>query len=180
MGTAKSRNIGVLHAKGKYIAFIDSDDLWHKDKIEKQVRLLAKKNSDLCYTASVIVDKNTILGKRTVPLKTDYKKLLKENTIACSSVLIKKDKLLPFDSRYFHEDYALWLRLLKNGCKAVGINKPLLCYHLGGRSADKKNAAKHRWEIYRKSEQFGVLKSAYYFLFYACNGLLNALKINKF
>ena len=179
MGTAKSRNIGISHAKGKYVAFIDTDDLWRKDKIDKQIRLLLK-NGDLCYTASVIMNKNTVVGKRTVPLKTDYKRLLKENTIACSSVLIKKNKLLPFDSSYFHEDYALWLKLLKNGCKAVGINESLLYYHLGGRSADKKNAAKHRWEIYRKSEKFGLLKSAYYFLFYAFNGLLNAHKIKKY
>ena len=179
MGVSSSRNAGVLHSHGKYIAFIDSDDVWHKFKIEKQVRILKTTGCDLCYAASIIMNTDTKLAIRQVPLKADYKSLLKENFIACSSVLIRREVLLPFKTGFFHEDYVLWLELLKSGITAIGINEPLLFYRLGGRSSNKCLSAIHRWEIYRKSEHFGILRSAYYFMFYSVNRLSDMFHIKK-
>ena len=139
MGAAQSRNKGIEQAKGEYIAFIDADDCWDKDKIGKQLLVLQNKNAHLCYTASRIIDENNnvLNSHKQVPTTISYKGLLKENVIVCSSVILRRNILPenPFDGKYFHEDFVLWLSLLKNGCKAVGIDEALVTYRLGGRSS---------------------------------------------
>lgn len=102
-----------------------------------------------------------------------------ENVIVCSSVILRRNVLpeQPFNGTYFHEDFVLWLSLLKNGCKAVGIDEALVTYRLGGRSSNKQNAMKYRWGIYRKCEGLSFLKSLWYFSFYALTGVRNTIKL---
>ena len=118
------------------------------------------------------------IGKSyNVPSLISYEQLLRENVIGCSTVLLKKEILppAPFKSNYFHEDYVLWLKLLKKQIKAVGISRPLVKYRIGGRSSNKIKAACYRWKIYRKEERLPFIKSLFYFSIFF-NGLKKIAK----
>lgn len=174
IGVAKTRNYGISVAKGEYIAFLDSDDSWIKNKLQYQIDILNKCNADLCYTGYHIINrKNQSCMCVNISESISYSKLLKENIICCSSVVIKANlvKKYSFESDFFHEDFVLWLKLLKNGYKPVGVNEPTVIYARGGRSSDKVKAFKYRWEIYRKCEKLTFLQSVYYSVFYTFNGI---------
>lgn len=174
-GVSDTRNYALTLSKGEIICFLDSDDLWKKEKLECQVEFLKKNDADILYSAYEMIDEkgNVIKPFKKVPEVIDYKSLLKENVILCSTVMIKKSILPqnPFGREYFHEDFVLWLYLLKKNYKAYGINQNLVSYRAGGRSKDKINAAKHRWVIYRKSERISVFKSICIFFSYAVKGI---------
>ncbi len=165
LGAATSRNIGCKRARGKYIAFLDCDDLWDTNKLDKQVSFMVENKSDLSYTSYEFMDKEGChTGKYYyVPESISY------NVILCSTVMINASifKDYEFDNGYFHEDYRLWLELLRNGKKAEGINEVLSLYRSGGRSSNRLRAAKNRWLIYRKAEGLPFLKSLRYFVCYA-------------
>lgn len=175
MGVSVSRNRGCNEAIGEYIAFLDSDDIWYSKKIERQLESLKMNKADFCYTSYEIMEKDSksIMIKYKVAEKVNYKALLKENFICCSSVLIKTDimKKNPFISQYFHEDFILWLTLLKQGYIAVGVSEYLVTYRKGGRSANKVNAVRNRWKIYIGYEHLNILMAIYYFIWYAINGV---------
>jgi len=180
IGVARTRNLGISLAKGQYVAFLDSDDKWTIHKLENQIEFF-KRNPDIafCYTGYDMVDYLDDFSKTMrVDCTVSYESLLKENIICCSSVLIKykiiKDNYFPIG--YFHEDFALWLNLLKKGNQAGGINESLVIYTKGGRSADKVKAFKNRWKVYRTCERLGVLKSIYYSIFYVFHGLKKYLR----
>ncbi len=171
-GVAETRNIGCRNARGNYIAFLDSDDIWETDKLEKQLKALEWTKCDFSYTSYYITSEN---GKRLyrVPATISYSSLLKENVIGCSTVMLRAEVMKEhvFNSSFFHEDYALWLTLLREGYQAIGIEEALVCYRKGGRSANKLKAAKNRWRIYREAEQISFLQSCRYMLYYICRGL---------
>jgi teichuronic acid biosynthesis glycosyltransferase TuaG len=173
MGVAETRNIGCKYAIGNYIAFIDSDDIWQPDKLEKQLFSIEQKKADICYTSYYIMDDYTN-RLYSVPTFIDYNGLLKENVIGCSTVLLKAEimKHFHFDSTFFHEDYVLWLALLRKGYKATGIEEALVFYRKGGRSANKIKAAKNRWVIYRKAEKLSLLQSLFNMYFYIQKALV--------
>lgn len=172
LGVAKTRNFALTKARGTYIAFLDSDDEWQENKLELQLSELEVRKADICYTAYEMMDERKSLTFCQVPPQVTYKELLKENSILCSSVLLRKEclKATAFRSEYFHEDFVLWLELLKAGYQAVGIQRSLVGYKKGGRSANKLLASKNRWVIYRKCEGLSFIQSAYYFLHYTLHG----------
>lgn len=186
LGVSKTRNRGVKVAKGKWIAFLDSDDIWRADKLEKQIRIIdQKKEVDLIFTGSAFIqewNKATIqsYGERPssilsyyqkVPRTITYKELLKQNLISCSSVVVKKELLMkyPMKQDVMHEDYATWLEILRAGGKAYGINEPLLIYRISGksRSGDKRRAAQMTWRVYRFLG-LHLWEACYYFGWYVC------------
>lgn len=181
VGVAESRNIGINISRGHYIAFLDGDDVWECDKLEKQFNAIKKTECDICCTSYSFINENSIDIKSVyvVPNLINYKMLLKQNYIGCSTVAVKKELLLhnQMDRNFQHEDYALWLKLARSGAKIIGITEPLVKYRIlsNSRSYNKVKAAKGRMSIYMDQEELGLLKSLYYFIFYAINGLKKKL-----
>lgn len=176
MGVSYTRKHGLDEAKGSWIAILDSDDLWLPEKLAKQVEFQKKTNADLLYTGSgfMNVDGKQINWKLNVPEVITYRQLLKQNILSNSSALVRKDL---YEKYYvigddMHEDFAIWLQILRNGIKAYGINEPLLIYRLDdkSKSGNKLKAAMMNWSTYRYIG-LNLLEAAYYEFWYAINGL---------
>lgn len=175
-GVAESRNIGIRNAKGEYIAFLDSDDWWAEDKLQKQLELMADKNAVLCATGRELMKPDGGSTKKivSIPEEITYEMLLRTNSIPCSSVLMKTEVAREFymcrDD--LHEDYILWLRILQKYSKVYGINAPLLKSRMSesGKSRNKIKSARMHFGVYRYMG-IGIFRSLYYFLFYVMNGI---------
>lgn len=176
MGAAMSRNRGIDMASGDYVAFLDADDWWDGDKLKKQIRRIEETGTVLCCTARELVTSDGIRTGKIIPVKEriTYKELLHHNSINCSSVLVRSNVIKQYHMAHedSHEDYILWLEILKKYQKACGINEPLLKYRLsaGGKSGSKLHSAKMTFKVYRYAG-FGMLKSIWYFCCYAVHGI---------
>lgn len=171
-GVANAREDAISRAKGHYLAFLDSDDLWKKDKLRRQIELMQKENIPFCYSAYEVIDKKgkIIKKKRKVPVVADYKKLLKGNFIPCLTVVVEREVLLNRNiPKISHEDYAMWLMILKTGIKAYGINEVLASYRINRKSisANKWKSAKWTWTIYYRQEKLPLFRCLFYFANYA-------------
>lgn len=176
-GVAAARNRGIDEALGKYIAFVDADDVWESNKLELQMNCLKDSEADFCYTGYRIIDAtgNIVKNRVSIPSMTNYSKLLSTNVIACSTVLLKKEKLSSLRFRKIkHEDYVLWLELAKSNLKMLGIDQPLMNYrkHTSSISSNKLKSATWVWNIYRNVEHLNLVSSCYHFIQYAFNGVL--------
>ncbi|MGG3689495.1 glycosyltransferase family 2 protein [Caldifermentibacillus hisashii] len=181
-GAAVARNKALDLAKGKYVAFLDSDDLWYPKKIEKQLELMQQKKAAICYTAIEMIDENDnlIKGKRNVLEMINYKFLLKNTMIATSTVIIDRELTGRFQMPLIRsgQDYATWLMLMRNGTLAYGINEPLTSYRKSSNSLSSKkykNIVKV-WRIQRYQENINSIRT----LFNACSYALNAFKKHYF
>jgi glycosyltransferase involved in cell wall biosynthesis len=182
LGAAISRNKGIEMAKGRLIAFLDSDDLWEPNKLEIQVKFMLENKHAFSFTGYQKFRNDTIVGQHIVPAKVNHEELLKTCSIGCLTAMYDTDQLgkvyMPIISR--RQDFALWLKILKMIPYAYGINQPLARYRLRGDSisGNKFLAAKYQWKVYREFEHLSLLKSGYYFAHYAFFGVLKTY-LNK-
>ncbi len=179
-GVANSRNIGIAIATGSYISFLDSDDFWHQEKIERQLDFMKNNNSSIsCTGYSVIDERNNVIGKLIPPVKSDYFDFLKRCTAGCSTVMYHVGSI---KKRYFpvcgHEDYALWLNILKEKYQFDGIQNILSFYTKREKSVsyNKFKNLNYFWYIYRVQEKYSFLRSIFFIARYS---LLNRGKYNK-
>lgn len=155
LGVSETRNKGISKANGEWIAFLDSDDIWMDSKIEKQIKYATNTSAEFVFTGSSYINEfnKPYSGIFNVPALVSYKKLLRQNVITCSSVLIKKHFFnnIKMERDDIHEDYAVWLKILKTGILAHGINEPLLVYRISknSKSGNKIKAIKMTYNVFR-------------------------------
>lgn len=179
-GAAVSRNCSLKRSNGRYIAFLDSDDLWMPEKLKTQIEFMNSKNCDICFSSYCLISENgQALNKYVdinVPELIGYNDLLKKKaTFGCSTVMIDKQNIPDFTMPLIRtgQDYATWLLILKQGYKAHHLKKILTSYRIRSNSIsrNKFKKAKRQWKIYREIEHISILKSAYYFFNYAYRAL---------
>lgn len=176
-GVANARNVGIKEAKGEFIALLDNDDLWAEDKLERQLAL-ARNGADIVYCSYDFIDEQNKPIKKPfiVPQQTNFNKMLVSSVISCSTSFIKTELMQrhPFNADFYHEDYVLWMELLRVCPTAYGDEKVLMHYRqvTGSRSNKKSNAAKERWNTYRKALNLNTVASMWAFVRYAVNGVM--------
>lgn len=177
MGAGAARNKALELAKGQYVAFLDSDDIWLPDKINRQIELMKKTDSPFSYTAIEMMDEKgeTIKGKRKIKETCNYKYLLHNTIIATSSVVIDRTVLGDFRMplRRGGQDYATWLMLLRGGAVACGINETLVRYRVasGSLSSNKFKSIKQVWEIQTQDEKINKFSAFFHVMCFGFNAL---------
>ena len=173
-GAAVARNKALEKVKGKYIAFLDSDDIWKPEKLEKQLTFMIDNNVGFSYTGYEILKdgKNKVIN---VPLKLTYGQFMKNTVIGTLTVMINKD--IVGDIRLVNvkkdHDSMTWAKLLREGNIAYGINESLAYYRKveGSISNNKFMAARTHWDNCRQIEKLSIPRCLYYFFFYGINAV---------
>ena len=179
IGAGLSRNVGIDHSKGVYLAFLDADDLWHKNKLFAQIKFMRKKNIEISHTSYEIIDDDSVIkGTRQAKLM-NYKKLIKSCDIGLSTVIIKKSliKNLRFPNLKTKEDYVLWLEIAKNGKIIHALNTKLTQWRKSNNSLSSSVVRRltDGYYVYRCYLKFNVIKS-FYSLFVLSINFLNKNK----
>lgn len=181
-GAANARNLGTSQAKGCYLAFLDADDVWRPEKLEKQMAFLEREDAAFVFTAYEFGDEEAVgTGKIvTVPDQLTYKKALSRTVIFTSTVLFDLKKIpkeLLYMPNVASEDTATWWRILREGHVARGLNENLVIYRRPKKSlsSNKFAALKRIWDLYRKQEKLSVIESAWHFCFWALRATLRRI-----
>ncbi|GAK03718.1 probable glycosyl transferase [Geomicrobium sp. JCM 19037] len=176
-GVSFSRNLAISCATGEWIAFLDSDDAWHHEKIASQMRLVEQKGAEFIFTGATYMDEQSNMYSTVfqVPKEVRYQNLLKQNVISCSSVMIKRKffEKLQLERDDLSEDYLAWLTILRTGIVAYSVNEPLLIYRISrhSKSGKKVRSIQMTYRVYR---HIGIWQPAA--LFYTMSHLMKSLK----
>ena len=182
IGAARTRNEGIRLAQGRYLAFLDSDDLWKKTKLEKELAFLKERQAAFAFTAYEFGDENGIGNGKIVrvPRTLSYREALSRTVIFTTTVMFdleKIDRSLIFMPDVKSEDTAAWWRILRAGYPAHGLNENLAVYRRpkNSLSSNKLEAVRRIWNLYRKQERLSAPVSAYYLFFWALRATLRRL-----
>ncbi|MEY0330988.1 glycosyltransferase family 2 protein [Providencia rettgeri] len=173
LGVSESRNKGLRIAGGKYIAFLDSDDFWLPNKLSSQLKLL-NSGWDVVCSNYIAFDSAQTEFLRTSPEIIQYSDMLKSNFIGNLTGVYNRQKLGIFLQKNIgHEDYVMWLQIIKKSRQAFCIQSPLAKYRLSNNSlsGNKFRAISWQWSIYRSELKLSTVKSIYYFSHYIFNAL---------
>ena len=180
MGAGLSRNKAAKLAKGKYIAFLDSDDVWTRNKLKHQIAFMIKRKISISHTSYYIIDeKNVKIGSQIAKSKQTYLNLLNSCDIGLSSLMIEKNLFLKnkFTSNKTKEDYASWLKIAKK-MDICGLNKNLLLWRKTRNSLSSNITQKliDAFDIYYRKEKFNFLNSTYRVIILSLNYFMKKLK----
>ena len=181
LGVAQSRNLAIKYCKGHYIAFIDSDDLWKKNKLSDQYNFMKNKPSLFSFTSYDIIDENgRIIKKRKVYLDAEYNRLSKSNSIGLSTVMIDK-KLFPkiiFPHLKTHEDFGLWLKLIRLDIKLNHFDKTLSFWRKTNNSLSSNILYKLRdaFKLFYIYENKNLINSIFSVLILSYNKIVKELR----
>lgn len=179
---ARARNAGIEAAKGRFIAFLDADDLWDPQKLSKQLAFIEKHDAAFSFTGYEFADEYGIGVQKLVqvPLKIKYKQALKNTTIFTSTVIfdmskLTKEQIMMPDVK--SEDTATWWKVLKTGITAYGLNEGLTLYRRqsGTLSSNKIEAIRRIWNLYRNVEGLSVPYSCLCFCFWAARAVIRRM-----
>ena len=181
VGASESRNVAIRKAKGKYIAFLDSDDLWEPQKLEKQISFMESEDIAFSFSAyqPMSDDELKLYSIIHAPKIVTYSSYLKKTIIGCLTVIIDREKTGGFEMpkiRSSH-DMALWLLIMRRGFDAYGLDENLARYRIVSTSntANKWRAAKDVWKVYRQFEKLSFFYSIWCFLNYAFNAIIKRI-----
>lgn len=181
IGPANARNIGIQHATGQYIAFLDSDDIWFPHKLEKQIDFMQKNDVVLTFSSyEIIDDKNSCIGLVNAPLHLSFGEELKGNSIGNLTAIYDQRKLGKRTFRSIgHEDYLFWLIIMQEIHATKGMEEILAQYRISNTSisSNKLRAAIWTWNIYFHELKLGLLRSSYYFIHYCFKSLKKYKKL---
>lgn len=177
-GSAKTRNVGIEKVKGKYLTFLDSDDIWFPDFIERSIEKINQKGVDFVFSSYRRSNEKLefVYSDFIVPEKVTYTDILKSNSIGCLTAFIDIEKLgkkfMP-DIRK-RQDMGLWLQYLKEIPYAYGIKEPMAIYRIRKNSLSRKKSdlISYQWQFYRKIEKLSFFQSVYYMIQWMIRGFL--------
>ncbi|WP_394757896.1 glycosyltransferase family 2 protein [Flavobacterium sp.] len=177
-GAAKARNFGIEKVTGKYMTFLDADDIWFADFIENSIKTINEKKINFVFSSYKRSNEELefIYSDFIVPEKVTYTDILKTNSISCLTAFINVEALgiKKMPDVLKRQDMGLWLQYLKEIPFAYGIQEPKAIYRIreNSLSRNKKNLLKYQWQFYREVEKISFLSSIYYMLHWMYRGFM--------
>ena len=175
LGAGYSRNVGIKNSNTKYIAFLDSDDRWAKNKLKLQIEFMEKKNILFSHTSYKIMNNNKIISSRFAKKKIIFQDLIQSCDIGLSTVILNSNLLnkykLFFPRIKTKEDYILWLKIIKKIKTIKGLDINLTYYRKtkGSLSSNKLLSLINGYKVYRDYMNYGLIKSLYNLLMLSIN-----------
>ena len=171
-GAAVARTTAMKLAKGSYMAFLDSDDIWMPEKLERQIKWMTDNGYAFSCTAYEQIDENDNSLNRVIKTvkKTDYNRLLLDCPVGNSTVVYDVEKMGKFEVPNIRKrnDDALWLQMLKKEPYIWGMPDVLMRYRIreNSISSNKFKVIKYHWILYRDIEHLSVIRSAFHIFFW--------------